>query len=83
MSEGYTVEDTQGETIGIVVRKEVGRGFRFFSSAREFDVLDGHIFASAQAAQRAARDIERGGKRGWRAGAKAEYRRMEAVTWAS
>jgi len=80
MSEGYTVEDTQGETIGIVVRKEGGRGFRFFSSARAFDVLDGHIFASAQAAQRAARDIERVGKRGWRAISSSDQRTMEAVT---
>lgn len=63
MSEGYTVEDSQGETIGIVVRREAGRGFRFFSSSRAFDALDGQIFASAQAAQRAARDIERVGKR--------------------
>jgi len=66
MSEGYTVEDTKGETIGIVVRKENGRGFRFFSSVRTFDALDGRIFATAQAAQRAARDIERGGKHAWR-----------------
>lgn len=77
MSEGYTVEDWQGETIGIVVRKEDGRGFRFFSSARAFDVLDGHIFASAQAAQRAALDV---GKRGWRAISSSDQRTMEAVT---
>ncbi len=80
MSEGYTVEDTQGETIGIVVRHESGRGFRFFSSARTFDALDGHIFASAQAAQRAARDIERIGKRGWHAVTASDRRRMEIVT---
>jgi hypothetical protein len=80
MSEGYTVEDTQGETIGIVVRKESGRGFRFFSSARAFDALDGHIFASAEAAQRAARDIERIGKRGWRANSSSNQRAMEAIT---
>ncbi len=80
MSEGYTVEDVHGETIGIVVRKEGGRGFRFFSSARAFDALDGHIFASAEAAQRAARDIERIGKRAWRAIPGSVQRRMEAVT---
>lgn len=59
MSDGYTVEDIHGETIGIVVRKESGRGFRFFSATRAFDALDGHVFASAEAAQRAARDIGR------------------------
>ena len=80
MSEGYTVEDAQGETIGIVVRKESGRGFRFFSATRAFDALDGHIFASAEAAQRAARDIERVGKRGRRAVADTIERRVEAVT---
>ncbi len=80
MSEGYTVEDTQGETIGIVVRKESGRGFRFFSSTRAFDALDGHIFASAEAAQRAARDIERIGKRSWRALPGVDQRSMEVVT---
>jgi hypothetical protein len=80
MSEGYTVEDTQGETIGIVVRKESGRGFRFFSSTRAFDALDGHIFASAEAAQRAARDIEGVGKRGWRTITGTVERRMGAVT---
>jgi len=79
MSEGYTVEDQQGETIGIVVRKESGRGFRFFSAVRAFDVLDGHIFATAQAAQRAARDIERGGKRAWKGYSGIDQRRMEAV----
>lgn len=80
MSEGYTVEDTQGDTIGIVVRNESGRGFRFFSSARAFDALDGHIFASAEAAQRAARDIERIGKRSWHALTGSDRRRMEMVT---
>jgi hypothetical protein len=80
MSEGYTVENAQGETIGIVVRKESGRGFRFFSSTRAFDSLDGHLFASAQAAQRAARDVERIGKRGWRSAAGSDRRRVEIAT---
>ena len=79
MSEGYTVEDSQGEIIGIVVRKEDERGFRFFSSVRAFDALDGHIFATALAAQRAARDIERAGKRAWRAKPRADQHRLEAV----
>ena len=74
------MEDAHGEPIGIVVRKESGRGYRFFSSVRTFDALDGHIFASAEAAQRAARDIERIGKRGWRAVTGLDRRRMEAVT---
>lgn len=80
MSEGYTVEDAHGETVGIVVRKESGGGFRFFSSARAFDALDGEIFASAEAAQRAARDIGRIGKRGWRSATILDRRRVEMAT---
>jgi len=59
MSEGYTVEDNFGDTIGIVVRKEAGHGFRFFSATNTFDALDGRTFATPQAAQYAALDVGR------------------------
>lgn len=54
MSEGYTVEDLNGSIAGIVVRQSGDRAFRFFSSSSLYDAMDGHLFVSAQAAQRAA-----------------------------
>ena len=41
-------------TAGIAVPE--GRGVRFFSSARDFDGLDGAVFRTAEQAARAARD---------------------------
>lgn len=41
-------------TAGIAVPE--GRGVRFFSSARDFDGLDGTLFRTAEQATRAARD---------------------------
>ncbi|MCJ2057142.1 hypothetical protein MKL09_11310 [Methylobacterium sp. J-048] len=41
-------------TAGIAVPE--GRGVRFFSSARDFDGLDGTVFRNAEQAARAARD---------------------------
>jgi hypothetical protein len=75
MSEGYSIEDIHGETIGIVVRNESGHGFRFFSSTRAFDGLDGRLFASARAAERAAHDLERSK----RPAAKSRPQRTEAA----
>ncbi len=40
-------------TAGIAVPE--GRGVRFFSSARDFDGLDGAVFRTAEQAARAAR----------------------------
>lgn len=57
MSEGYTIEDHCGTTAGIVVRPKGERGFRFMSSYRFYDAMDGQVFTSAEAAQRAARDL--------------------------
>lgn len=57
MSEGYAIEDRSGETVGLVVRQVGERVFRFFSAAKEFDALDGSIFATARAAQRAVNDL--------------------------
>jgi hypothetical protein len=56
MSEGYTI-DADDETAGIVVRYEGERGFRFHSASRTFDALDGHVFVTPAAAQRAAREF--------------------------
>jgi hypothetical protein len=56
MSEGYTI-DADDETAGIVVRYEEERGFRFHSASRTFDALDGHVFVTPAAAQRAAREF--------------------------
>jgi len=75
MSEGYTVEDIHGETIGIVVRNERGHGFRFFSSKRAFDALDGRVFADPRAAEKAAHDIDVGKRRA----SATSRRRMEAA----
>ena len=57
MSEGYALEDPRGETAGIVVRQKGERGFRFHASLKDYDQLDGHVFASPVAAQRAIRDF--------------------------
>ena len=57
MSEAYTIDALDGEIAGIVVRHEGERGFRFHSALKAFDALDGHVFATPAAAQRAARDF--------------------------
>jgi hypothetical protein len=56
MSEGYTI-DADDETAGIVVRYAGERGFRFHSASRTFDALDGHVFVTPAAAERAAREF--------------------------
>jgi hypothetical protein len=60
MSEGYTIEGADDEIAGIVVRLHGERGFRFHSAARTYDALDGHVFVSPAAAQRAARHFAQG-----------------------
>jgi hypothetical protein len=59
MSEGYTIDGANDEVAGIVVRQEGERGFRFHSAARSYDALDGHVFVTPAAAQRAASDFAR------------------------
>ncbi|WBL82738.1 hypothetical protein I3J27_33205 [Bradyrhizobium xenonodulans] len=54
MSQAYIIE-VFDRTAGIVVSD--GRGYRFFSSERVFDSLDGGHFGSARAAERAARAL--------------------------
>jgi hypothetical protein len=58
MSEGYTVE-VADEIVGIVVRQEGERGYRFHSAKKEFDALDGMIFVKPAAAERAAAEFVR------------------------
>jgi hypothetical protein len=60
MSKSYIIE-VHNRTAGIVTGDE--RGFRFFSSDRVFDRLDGHEFRSARDAERAARVLLDGAKR--------------------
>jgi hypothetical protein len=59
MSEGYTIDGLDDEAAGIVVREDGERGFRFHSAHKAFHTLDGHVFATPAAAQRAALDVAR------------------------
>jgi len=54
MPKAYIIE-VQNRTAGIVTGDE--HGFRFFSSERAFDSLDGREFRSARDAERAARAL--------------------------
>jgi hypothetical protein len=59
MSEGYTIDGLDDEAAGIVVRQDGERGFRFHSASKTYHALDGHVFATPAAAQRAALDVAR------------------------
>ncbi len=54
MPNAYIIE-VHDRTAGIVAKDE--RGFRFFSSERLFDSLEGRQFRSARDAERAARAV--------------------------
>jgi hypothetical protein len=54
MANAFVIE-VFNQTAGIVVAEE--RGFRFFSSKRAFDPLEGGHFGSARAAERAAKAL--------------------------
>jgi hypothetical protein len=54
MSKAYIIE-VRNRTAGIVTGDE--HGFRFFSSERDFDRLEGRKFRSARDAERAARAL--------------------------
>ena len=54
MTEAYIIE-INDHTAGIVTRDK--RAFRFFSSERLFDSLEGREFRSARDAERAARAL--------------------------
>lgn len=51
MSDNYIIEVQTGAA-GLVVRD--GQKYRFFSANRAFDALDGHLFATPRAAEKAA-----------------------------
>jgi hypothetical protein len=57
MSEGYTIDGYDDEVAGIVVRYQGERGFRFHSASKAYDALDGHVFVTPAAAERAARAL--------------------------
>jgi hypothetical protein len=59
MSEGYTIDGSGDEAAGIVVRYDGERGFRFHSASKAYHALDGHVFSTPAAAQRAARELTR------------------------
>ena len=54
MTQAYIIE-IESRTAGIVARDE--RGYRFFSSDRTFDGLEGREFRSARDVERAARAL--------------------------
>jgi hypothetical protein len=56
MTQAYIIE-IESRTAGIVARDE--QGYRFFSSDRTFDGLEGREFRSARDAERAARALLR------------------------
>ena len=56
MTQAYIIE-IDSRTAGIVTRNE--RAFRFFSSDRAFDRLEGREFASTRDAERAAKALLR------------------------
>jgi hypothetical protein len=60
MSKAYIIE-VHNRTAGIVAGGE--RGFRFFSSDRAFDRLEGQEFRSARDAERAAKALLGGVRR--------------------
>ena len=63
MSEGYSIE-IGGEIVGIIVRNEGERDFRFHSAVEGFEALNGRMFQTASAAERAAREhAEKGSSR--------------------
>jgi hypothetical protein len=59
MSEGYTIDGYDDEVAGIVVRYHGERGFRFHAASTTYGALDGHVFATPAAAERAARELAR------------------------
>ena len=75
MSEGYTIDGLDDEAAGIVVRYDGERGFRFHSASRAYHALDGHVFATPAAAQRAAREVGR-----FRGSARARPRHERSVS---
>ncbi|MGE3066783.1 MAG: hypothetical protein AB7K67_14435 [Hyphomicrobiaceae bacterium] len=63
MSEGYAIDAVPDGIVGIVVRLDGERGFRFHSATKAYDALNGHVFVSPAAAQKAAHALLRDGRR--------------------
>ncbi|HXE86267.1 MAG TPA: hypothetical protein VN524_05625 [Hyphomicrobiaceae bacterium] len=59
MSEGYTIDGSDDEVAGIVVRYQGERGFRFHAASKAYHALDGQVFVTPAAAERAARELSR------------------------
>jgi hypothetical protein len=55
MSEGYCIE-TGGKDVGIIVRDEGERDFRFYSAVKAFNALEGKVFRNPVAAARGVRE---------------------------
>jgi hypothetical protein len=55
MSEGYSIE-IGGDIVGIIVRNEGEREFRFHSAVEGFEALNGRMFRKASDAERAVRE---------------------------
>lgn len=62
MSNAFVIE-VGDQTVGIVVRQDGDRGFRFHSALRSVDALEGQVFATPRAAEAAARIQHFGGRR--------------------
>jgi hypothetical protein len=54
MSEGYSIE-VADEIVGLVVRHDGERGYRFHAATKSVDAMDGHVFCRPRDAERAAR----------------------------
>jgi hypothetical protein len=60
MPDAYVIE-VSGHAIGIVARESGQDGFKFFSSSRDFNVMEGGHFSDPTAAERAARHLAKHG----------------------
>jgi hypothetical protein len=59
MSEGYAIDGYDDEVAGIVVRHQGERCFRFHAASKAYGALDGRVFVTPAAAERAARELGR------------------------
>jgi hypothetical protein len=60
MPDAYVIE-ISGHTVGIVAREPGQDGFKFFSSSRDFNAMEGDNFADPSAAERVARHLAKHG----------------------
>jgi hypothetical protein len=60
MPDAYVIE-VGGHTVGIVAREQGHDGFKFFSSSRDFYVMEGGQFPDPSAAARVARHLAKHG----------------------